>query len=1059
MKKSSATLVALVLVLTFLFSACTMTPIPATGNTTGTTTPATDPTTPTTDPTTDSHNCENGRHVYEATLTVEPTCTQKGEMTYRCLYCDVTPRVEKVDALGHNYVFPGTRTEGTCQAEGHTDVTCAVCGDSKSIVDASVGAHHFEEGVCTVCGKTVDETVVSSDPYYDGEHIMPDRYNTGAGSYLYADHTMTRGADITSDVTVSDGVTISASGEGSKRTYTITVDYGRLGEGTKKVVISDYDFSDGTVSYKFNNLKGNYVYTEDYGTDLGDGLWSDPTGGRFTVKLVNCSLKSAGLPRSEAGNWSDGGLVCFYFENCTLSTVSQCSNAVFDRCYVGDHDQDDIDGFNPMQNVFIYNTFVDNLAAVNYYGGEGHTDATQIYGYKGIVAKNIHHYNYRCEMPVVYYTGSISYVNSCLMVSLDFNDAYDISFAHCFINGAGCPIMINDHPHMGGGSYYGENNGNYNMFNILYKDILHGTGSVYDEFNSNTGIKSQTTWNESNYQSNPDYKADTRTDAEKRADYISTVTLDNWNNAVGALLVGSVWEKDGTAHFSVTNDTYRERQITILTSNGSTYHYIIGRHLRHVDFKEDMARAELPVDIDVTIPETADWYVCYDSTDGDFTQIRFVNKTDATVKVSLDQMKQDWTPAPMTYVFTAEGTGVWKAVETEKDSAGNYIAEIAFNRFKETGGFYIKNTDFTYRLTSDGTLTVSGTGSMPSLAQAQLENCDFYPMLSKVKKLVIAPGVTNVASNFCAGMYNLEEVVLASTVTSIGSRAFYGCNSLRSVTLPVGLSAINAGAFENCTSLKTVVIPENVTTLGARAFAGCISLESAVVLSASVTKVLGQTFRGDVRLQTVTLRESVASVEPLAFYGCSALETIRYTGTADGWNAVKCNLKTNPTLEGMTPVLASADDVLAENAAAVNRTVRKTPTFSTTKLPSATGASAQSIQKFFEAGCEAGITKGGRELPAYIADRIKYGYKAAFVFQPNQNPGKVCDGTSFDFGFTTDSDGEVTIKWMKGAKIVGFNENGPKDPGCYVAVITVSGTENYEPIEIHQMFFMFTLAE
>lgn len=1053
MKKTFATLVAVVLVLTFLLSACTMTPMP-TGNTTGTPTTPTTPTTPSTG--TESHDCENGRHVYEVSVTTEPTCTEKGTLLYSCLYCDNT-REEKVDALGHNFLLPGTRTEGTCQVEGRTDVTCATCGVKKSIVDAAPAAHHFVGGVCTVCQKTVAQTTVESDPYYDGGHTMPDRFNTGAGSYLYADRTMTSGADITATVTVSEGVTVSASGETGKRTYTIDVDYNKLASGTKEVVVSDFDFSDGTVKFNFRNLKGNYVFTEDYGEDLGDGLWSDPTGGRFTVRLVNCSMRSAGLPRSAAGNWSDGGAACFYFDHCTFFTVGQCSNAVFDRCYVGGHVQDDSDAFNPMQNVFIYNTFVDDLAAVNYYGGEGHTDATQIYGYKGIIAKNIHHYNYRCEMPALYYTGSISYINSCLMISLDFNDAYDISFAHCFINGAGCPVMINDHPHMGQGSYYGENNGNYNMFNILYKDILHGNGSTYDELNSHTGIKSQTTWNEDSYQSNPDYKNDPRTDAEKRADYISTVTLDNWNGTIGTLLVGSVWEKNGTTHFCVSNNTYRERQITILTSNGTTYNYSIRRYPRRVDFKEDMASVEFPVDIDVTIPETADWYVCYDSTDGDFTQIRFVNKTGATVKVSLEQMAQDWTPAPKTYVFTAEGTGVWKAVESEKDSAGNYVGEIAYDRFREAGGFYLKNTDFTYRLTSDGTLTISGTGVMPSLNQAQLEQCGYYPLLAKVKKLVVTPGVTGIAANFCAGMYNLEEVVLASTVTSIGSRAFYGCNSLASVTLPVGLKTIGAGAFENCTSLKNIVVPENVTTVGARAFAGCVSLESAVILSSSVKKVLGQTFRGDVKLQTVTLSAALTSVEPLAFYGCAALESIRYTGTADSWNAVRLNLGANPTLAGMTPTLVSADDVLAENVSAVNRTVRKTPTFGSAKLPSAAGANAQTIQKFFESGYVAGITKGGRELSSYIEDRMKNGYKSAFVFQPNQNPGKAYDGNPFDLGFTTDSDGEVTIKWMKGAQIVGFNENGPKDPGCYVAVITVAGTENYAPIEIHQMFFIFTL--
>lgn len=1062
MKRSLLILTALFLALACFLTSCVTAPVnPTTGpNTSSSSSSSSGPdiiTQPPTGPTT-SRNCTALGHLFTAKMDSEPTCTAPGHITYTCSACGAT-KEETVKSSGHIWVMPGTYTAGTCKQEGYTTVACAICGENKTIDDTAKAPHQFVDGECTVCHTTTVKTEVTSDPYYDSTP-MPDRYNTGMGSIMYMNETVTKGIDVTS-VTVAPGVTVTGSGDVGSRSYKISVDYRKVG-AVKEVVISNFDFSDGTVSFGTYNF-GDYAFTEDYGTALGDGLYSDPTGGRFTIKLVNCSmLRPGNLPRGGSGN------VCYYFDHCSFKTVGQCSNSVFNWCYIGGNVQEDRDGMNPMQNVFVYNTYVADMGAVGY-GNEKdelHVDATQIYGYDPwgntnppVEAKNLHHNNYRCEMPSVYYTGSFSYTNSCLMVSLDYTDAYDITFAHCFINGAGCPVMINDHPHMNGGGLYGKNNGNYNMYRALYKDIIHGCGSTYDEFTSNTGIKSQSTWNESNYKQNPDYLGDTtgRTEEEKKAEYMSTVTLDNWNQTVDVLYVGSVWEKDGLAHFSVTNDTYSEREITIFTSNGTSYNFGIQRYLRKVDFPEDISFFEFPVDIDVTIPETADWYACFDSTNGTFKQIRFVSKTVDSVTLDLQQAANDWKPATHTYRFIKEGTGFWGPVANETDENGDPVSELAYNKYKASNGFYITGNNIHYRLTSDGTLTISGTGAMPSLSQFTVNKSDYVNYLSRVTKLVIEPGVTSVAAYTCYGMYNLKEVILPAGLTHIGDYAFSGCNSLTTIKMPVSLTTIGTGAFENCTSLTRVVLPENVSTVGTKAFAGCVSLREAVILSSGLTRLPSEMFRSDISLACVTLSSGLTTVNNCTFLGCTALTEIRFCGTEEDWKQVNLNVGTNPAIADTTLILVDANEVKAAVASEINYTVRQTPTYTTNVFRV---GSDTKINDLIGRKYVGNLGSAKHDLAFFVELRTSFNGKPGAgrgegAFTPNHCPCKAYDGEAFDLNFATDSDGEVTIKWMKGTYIVGYGaENAPVDPGCYVAVITVAGTENFESLEIHQMFFI-----
>ena len=162
----------------------------------------------------------------------------------------------------------------------------------------------------------------------------------------------------------------------------------------------------------------------------------------------------------------------------------------------------------------------------------------------------------------------------------------------------------------------------------------------------------------------------------------------------------------------------------------------------------------------------------------------------------------------------------------------------------------------TWRLSDDGTLTISGTGDMADYDGNGAPWFDFY---SQVKTVVIENGVT-----------------------SIGEYAFYKCSSLTSVTIPDGLTSIGNGAFEHCARLTSVTIPNSVTRIGEYAFYDCTSLTS-VTIPNSVTSIGEYAFCDCTSLTSVTIPASVTSIGWRAFYNCSALTDVYYGGYGADW--------------------------------------------------------------------------------------------------------------------------------------------------------------------------------
>jgi len=147
----------------------------------------------------------------------------------------------------------------------------------------------------------------------------------------------------------------------------------------------------------------------------------------------------------------------------------------------------------------------------------------------------------------------------------------------------------------------------------------------------------------------------------------------------------------------------------------------------------------------------------------------------------------------------------------------------------------------TWKLYSNGELTIDGNGSLPNYDYA-MYSADAAPWAlyrSEITKVVIGAGVQNIGTYAFYQCTNLSEVEFAenSTLTAINEGAFGYTSALKSVTLPASLKSIAKNGFY-FSGLETVAFEENsqLTTLGNYVFRNCTALTN-VYIPDSVTQI------------------------------------------------------------------------------------------------------------------------------------------------------------------------------------------------------------------------------
>ena len=161
--------------------------------------------------------------------------------------------------------------------------------------------------------------------------------------------------------------------------------------------------------------------------------------------------------------------------------------------------------------------------------------------------------------------------------------------------------------------------------------------------------------------------------------------------------------------------------------------------------------------------------------------------------------------------------GIWKTMVSMLLICGLCLGSLDVTAFAGS----IEGTcgdDLTWKLDTDGTLTISGNGEMHNYSEWTQRQTSSPWYMKDEKQIVIEDGVASI------GMYAFEmcskvsNVTISTSVTKINSHAFWSCEKLTDITIPASVTEIGTCAFAGCEHLKTVTILSGVKKIGGSAF-------------------------------------------------------------------------------------------------------------------------------------------------------------------------------------------------------------------------------------------------
>ena len=249
-----------------------------------------------------------------------------------------------------------------------------------------------------------------------------------------------------------------------------------------------------------------------------------------------------------------------------------------------------------------------------------------------------------------------------------------------------------------------------------------------------------------------------------------------------------------------------------------------------------------------------------------------------------------------------------------------------------------------WKLDTQGTLTISGSGRMQDYTNADDNRPPWYNNREKIINLVLEEGITNIGSHSfyeCkslisaeipfgvtsieshsfGGCTNLVSLSIPESVTIIGVDSFRACYSLPSLTFPESLLEIRGLAFSGCESLTSVAIPKNVTYIGNGAFSHCNKLTAINVDSGNISYTAENGVLFDKSRETLIqypggksedyqVPQGVKKISFCAFYGCNGLKSVTIPDsvtTIDNWAFSYCSCLTTVTISNS--VVSIGDNV------------------------------------------------------------------------------------------------------------------------------------------------------
>ena len=221
---------------------------------------------------------------------------------------------------------------------------------------------------------------------------------------------------------------------------------------------------------------------------------------------------------------------------------------------------------------------------------------------------------------------------------------------------------------------------------------------------------------------------------------------------------------------------------------------------------------------------------------------------------------------------------------------GKSLAQSVAQSFEEENGEAVATgecgDDLTWSLSSDGTLTISGTGDMYDyISDGISANTPWAKFLIDIKKVEVRGSIGHIGKLAFSNCSNLRSIGLPEAISSIGEQAFSYCSSLISISIPSSVTSIDYQTFFGCSSLTTIILPDSLEFIGNYAFDSCSSLGS-IILPESVVSIGRGAFTNCSSLTSVFLPSNISSIEYAAFSSCSSLKNVYYAGSKARWNSI-----------------------------------------------------------------------------------------------------------------------------------------------------------------------------
>ena len=209
--------------------------------------------------------------------------------------------------------------------------------------------------------------------------------------------------------------------------------------------------------------------------------------------------------------------------------------------------------------------------------------------------------------------------------------------------------------------------------------------------------------------------------------------------------------------------------------------------------------------------------------------------------------------------------------------------------------------NLTWKLDTEGTLTISGTGTMNQYEEYLW--APWYKHRAKITSIVIEEGAASIGGYAFYGCNQVQEVTIPSTVAKIGGYAFYLCTALQNVyitdlTAWCGIDFF--GSYDNpleytqnfCVNGEIVtdlVIPDGVTEVKPYTFVhGCFR---SIVFPDGLTEVGRYAFYQCKSLYYTVMPDSLQTIGNDAFGEISSMGVwhVLYKGTEDQWKQIDRN--------------------------------------------------------------------------------------------------------------------------------------------------------------------------